>query len=608
MPKNKGYQGALDSVYNFIFTNANKKPGRLKPTKPTKLASNSDELASAFGELIGKPWLYAADGVIGNVNASLFGQSWFKVVGKDPGSYKYGNIPSDAGEIELKTKDIGAFIKNPGAMVDKVFDGIKAEQALNKTWGYQTGRALDQAITMLWAWGVGMSAADGWNLGNSARLAVGGPTRQSAQSYAVKAATFDYLKAHLPEVQARLGKKISLEQIDRMADQVLKASNATSDLRRAKVGGLSAVLPAGEIEKGAQQYKTYLERDAKLKELQQQKNSATDAAEKARLDVEIASTKRSIEGILQSPEFRRYDGYLSSMKGVAVAKRRADQKPDDIKLPQLVEVANKELERYKTTEKQFIAELTKIGITDPNAQQEVIAGIYNRSKQNNFFSQSDEAGALMYRAQLSEYYQTRRELLDHAILNSAALGLSEKDVKRMLVERQNSVAAANMADAFQRLKGGTSSVSGPGSFDFDSIVSKIDAQIESATRAGKSDLMAKLFAQKTKVIEAQKGHNSRTDLIWGKIPRIRTGLPARMPSSHDKVNDPTLEKLGFIRSYDAGRSALSQMYQYDTGYQRKAVIAELDAQRLYWKSKLPSTIDSADKGHCHRKRSFRPSS
>lgn len=515
--KQKGYQGAMDSLFGFVFSQSNKKPGKLRPVRPTGYKAPSDEIANGIGELMGKPWLYAADNVMNPITDALFGQEWFNFVASNVNTAKGPRLGGGAAEVSIKTKGIAKLIKNPGSLVDSAYEAMKAERSWSNIWGYQLGRGIDAAAAMAVAWRAGkvlgkspFSAEEIWNLGSAARDTTGISMKQGMQKMAIKASVYDELAAEAK----KSGGKVDYAKVDEMAEKVFQASVATKELRKGRTtaglaGGMGG--PVHNVER-----------------------------EILRLTAEASKT-------IADPVKAREAAVAAYMKGNGIDGR---------------EFAN-----LRIRENDFRNELTKLGF---NSQQQTDMIDRIGLKHRNYgFNYLDDKDPHRYRDALGDYHHSRQELLKQGVLDAVASGKSQSEINQLLEERQKSVVGENMAVMFQRLKSPTDSQS---EFSFGPSVAFIDGLI-SANKSNAA-LVTSLNNIKSKINQAEQNHIrgiSKDPATWNIAGALRT---SRLYSNQYLAQGA--EKTSLV---NRNIGPISQGWQQDDKFARQAVMLEIEAKR-----------------------------
>lgn len=182
MPKQQQqYQGALDSIYNVIFAQAQKPPQKKKGGDWTK-GIPGDPLSYAVTDMLAKPWMFwgnavkeVADELHGNVkltNFWNFGMGFTDVYKSNIGEQKGGRfktIDTRTGSARLKARDVLSkkFWSNPVGFWEKtVTEAYEAYRSERKKYAL-TGLIGGAADAMLVGYGyakkIGLKGNEAWN-------------------------------------------------------------------------------------------------------------------------------------------------------------------------------------------------------------------------------------------------------------------------------------------------------------------------------------------------------------------------------------------------------------------------------------------------------------
>lgn len=131
MAKQKGYESVMGSVFDFIFNESKKDPGKVKPLKVTGVDSSS-KLSDAMVSALEKPLLFVNDTTMG---------AFEDMMSSDLLAIRYGKGERD--NVKITTKDLGNALKNPSGFLDKAFEKIEANQKVNMaSWAGDSIRAV----------------------------------------------------------------------------------------------------------------------------------------------------------------------------------------------------------------------------------------------------------------------------------------------------------------------------------------------------------------------------------------------------------------------------------------------------------------------------------
>ena len=155
--KQEQYEGALDSIFNFIFA-SNKKSSPPPPPKPVK-GDSDNEMAYALGEIAGAPAIYASEEALNVINEPL-----------DNITIASANVKLDS-ENSVRAKitlaNAAEFFNNPDKFIDGAFTRAegdkKAAKQLNRIRGL--GGILDLGIGAVMARSIGAPPIDSVEIG-----------------------------------------------------------------------------------------------------------------------------------------------------------------------------------------------------------------------------------------------------------------------------------------------------------------------------------------------------------------------------------------------------------------------------------------------------------
>ena len=84
------FEGALDSIFNFIYQQRDKPPQNPPPIKIKPGATGTDSLSNALGEMVSKPFLYAGDmleNTISAVKSHMYNTYGFSEIATGPSCF-----------------------------------------------------------------------------------------------------------------------------------------------------------------------------------------------------------------------------------------------------------------------------------------------------------------------------------------------------------------------------------------------------------------------------------------------------------------------------------------------------------------------------------------
>lgn len=143
------FEGALDSIFKFIFANANKPPQKgMPPSRAEKGMSGADPFTEALGEFVEKPFLAGPDSILGAIDGAVGGPTLVETHLAKPDPTLYPNQDPLAGRLRVRVGDIATFLKDPSAYIDGVYKNYNASKSKMKL--AALGRGLDVAAGFLY--------------------------------------------------------------------------------------------------------------------------------------------------------------------------------------------------------------------------------------------------------------------------------------------------------------------------------------------------------------------------------------------------------------------------------------------------------------------------
>lgn len=133
-PKSDNFD-ALGSVFDFLFTEAKKKPEKRRPIKPTEVSGTSAMTQAIFAALE-KPGAFISDTVVGEFNSAL--------------DYELSVLQLDEfGKLKVTTNSLIDFLKDPQKAIEK---SVAKSQAIRKSQRAMfMGAAVTDFVTAGWA-------------------------------------------------------------------------------------------------------------------------------------------------------------------------------------------------------------------------------------------------------------------------------------------------------------------------------------------------------------------------------------------------------------------------------------------------------------------------
>lgn len=171
MGKQKQYEGAVDSVFDFIFANSKSKskPLRYRPTG----MSGADEMTKALAAIAGNPALMITQQGMEHINETLLSAKLFEFRLDYDKQYDETINPQfdkNASRVRVRFSDLGKVANDPNKFVDGIYKKMQQERALSKTFLPAMMFGMDQALTAGYAKKNGMNISDALKLSKSAQI------------------------------------------------------------------------------------------------------------------------------------------------------------------------------------------------------------------------------------------------------------------------------------------------------------------------------------------------------------------------------------------------------------------------------------------------------
>lgn len=170
MPKDKEFEGALDSVFDFLFSSKSKKGSPSKQKKEgMKLEglANAGEFAETLVSMASAPAMYAGETVAATVESVVGGVPiTIQFVGK-PDTGKYANLNPMAGRVRVRLKELGS-LRNVRSLVEGAQKKFEQEQAKTKLLSlFGAGQVADAVLSLAAAKRTGVDFDEAYNLGRA---------------------------------------------------------------------------------------------------------------------------------------------------------------------------------------------------------------------------------------------------------------------------------------------------------------------------------------------------------------------------------------------------------------------------------------------------------
>lgn len=204
MAQNKdqdNYDSALGSIFDFMFTQAEKPVDKRKPIRPTGV-SGSSEYTDMLETMLVNPAAFVGDTMVKSIEAN-FEVELAKI-----------DIDTHGGQIEIKSTNVVDLIKDPNKFFKKQYEGARrARKASHIRWYAPLAQ---QIITQAYGQKVGMDSKDARILGEATRRAMaeagynrsqkGGRVSIRNQDYGLGVAARSYQNTDVQKLNEFVGK------------------------------------------------------------------------------------------------------------------------------------------------------------------------------------------------------------------------------------------------------------------------------------------------------------------------------------------------------------------------------------------------------------------
>jgi len=137
MPKNKQYEDAMGSVFDFIFEQSKQKPSKVRPVKPTGV-DGSAEYVDALATVLESPLMF--------VNNSAL-ETFQSATAVDLAAFQVGSHATD--KIKINVADLQDALSDPSKFIDKRFQKLEMVRQFTKlSWA---GEEMKGIIGGVWA-------------------------------------------------------------------------------------------------------------------------------------------------------------------------------------------------------------------------------------------------------------------------------------------------------------------------------------------------------------------------------------------------------------------------------------------------------------------------
>lgn len=130
------YEDALGSIFDFIYSESQKPPSKVKPMKVTGV-DGSSEMVEALTAVLENPLLF--------VNNSTM-ESFKEAIDIDMAKFSLGDR---GGGVSFNLQDIGKIVSNPGEFIDKSFTKLEAIRKMQRA--ANAGEAMKSVLGGMWA-------------------------------------------------------------------------------------------------------------------------------------------------------------------------------------------------------------------------------------------------------------------------------------------------------------------------------------------------------------------------------------------------------------------------------------------------------------------------
>ncbi len=137
MPKSKQYEDAMGSVFDFIFTQSQQKPSKVKPVSPTGV-DGSSEYIDALAAVLENPLLF--------VNKTSM-DAFQEAANVNVGAFQVGKSGTD--KIKINLNDLKDALSNPSEFIDKRYKKLEDVRKFTRlSW---TGEEMKGILGGVWA-------------------------------------------------------------------------------------------------------------------------------------------------------------------------------------------------------------------------------------------------------------------------------------------------------------------------------------------------------------------------------------------------------------------------------------------------------------------------
>ncbi|MBD3329317.1 hypothetical protein GF357_02375 [Candidatus Dojkabacteria bacterium] len=170
MPKDKQFEGAVDSIFDFVFSQGSKKKqpsGKKSDGIKLEGLANAGELAETLTAMASAPAVFAGETVAGVIDANVGGTPLvWQYVGK-PDMGKYANFNPQAGRVRIRLRDLGS-LGNVRATVESAAKKLEQENNKAKLFSlFGAGQVADHILALSAANRTGVKFSEAWNLGRA---------------------------------------------------------------------------------------------------------------------------------------------------------------------------------------------------------------------------------------------------------------------------------------------------------------------------------------------------------------------------------------------------------------------------------------------------------
>ena len=280
------YEDALGSVFDFIYSQSQKPPSKVKPMKVTGVDGTS-EFVEALTAVVENPLLFVNEATMESFKEAL-----------DVNMAKF-SIGDRGGGVAFNLQDIGTIVKDPKAYVDKAFTKIEGVRKMQRA--AHAGEAMRSVLGGMWARKMGLDWDTQRGIIAAGNMTEGGIGRSPGFSLDMMSRNKELMERHFVSKSRSLTEKDFMERYKRhdndregakiatrMYEKYKKAAKVYSENDQVEMGGLY----------GDKELYAFLEGT----EMKYKEASATTEEEKSK----YASAGRFVDHMSMTADLRKY--------------------------------------------------------------------------------------------------------------------------------------------------------------------------------------------------------------------------------------------------------------------------------------------------------------